>query len=131
MIGDGSDENQEVAATWSAQNPSVVAFADGEIEFAEFAKTWNRHDWKAMLELKTDDVEWINVTANHWRGNAAVLKGHSNIHRTIFAQTDMGVEKTLVRSTAFGVPFTRKKFTKNRTCFLHKNEPAIQTIRDS
>jgi len=42
---------------------------------AEFAKTWNKHDMKAMHELNTDDVEWINGMANHWRGNAAVLKG--------------------------------------------------------
>ena len=70
---------------------------------AEYAKAWNRHDMKAMHDLNTDDVEWINVTANHWRGNAAVLKGHSTIHRTIFAKTDMGVAKTLVRSVTPGV----------------------------
>ena len=70
---------------------------------AEFAKTWNRHDMQAMHALNTDDVEWITITANHWRGNPAVLKGHSTIHRTIFAKTDMGVEKILVRSIAPGV----------------------------
>lgn len=70
---------------------------------AEFANTWNRHDMKGMHELNTDDVEWINVAANHWRGNSAVWKGHSTIHRTVFAKTDMGVEKILVRSIAPGV----------------------------
>ena len=64
---------------------------------AEFTKSWNRHDMKAMHELNTDDVEWINVTANHWRGNAQVFKGHSTIHRTIFAKTDMSVDRILVR----------------------------------
>ena len=70
---------------------------------AQFAKTWNKHDMKAMHELNTDDVEWINVTANHWRGNSAVSTGHSTIHRTIFAKTDMSVDKVLVRSIAPGV----------------------------
>ena len=70
---------------------------------AEFNKAWNSHDMKAMHALNTDDVEWINVTANHWRGNAVVLKGHSTIHRTIVAKTDMSVEKILVRSIAPGV----------------------------
>ncbi len=65
---------------------------------SEFASTWNRHDMKAMHELNTGDVEWVNVTANHWRGNPAVLKGHAAIHRTIFAKTSMTVEKTSVRA---------------------------------
>lgn len=65
---------------------------------AEFAKTWNRHDMKAMHELNTAEVEWINVTANHWRGNASVFKGHDTIHRTVFAKTDMSVDQTLVRA---------------------------------
>ena len=59
---------------------------------SEFANTWNRHDMKAMHELDTEDVEWINVTGNYWRGKAAVYKGHDTIHRTIFAKTSMSVE---------------------------------------
>ena len=42
----------------------------------EFANTWNRHDMKAMHELDTEDVEWINVVGHHWRGKATVYKGH-------------------------------------------------------
>jgi uncharacterized protein (TIGR02246 family) len=37
---------------------------------SEFASTWNRHDMVGMHELDTEDVEWINVTGNHWRGKA-------------------------------------------------------------
>lgn len=69
----------------------------------EFANTWNRHDMKAMHELNTEDVEWINITGNHWRGNATVHKGHDTIHRTIFANTEMSVEETRVRAIASGV----------------------------
>ena len=36
----------------------------------EFANTWNRHDMKAMHELDTEDVEWINVVGHllAWKG---------------------------------------------------------------
>ena len=90
----------------SAAKPEVLSTQDEAAVrgiVAEFNKTWNSHDMKAMHALNTDDVEWINVTANHWRGNAAVLKGHANLHRTIFAKTNMGVDKILVRSIAPGV----------------------------
>ena len=67
---------------------------------SEFAETWNRHDMKAMHELNTANVEWINVTGNHWRGNATVFKGHDTIHRTVFAKTDMNFDEILVRAAA-------------------------------
>ena len=41
----------------------------------EFANTWNRHDMKAMHELDTEDVEWINVVGHHWRGKDDGLQG--------------------------------------------------------
>ena len=47
----------------------------------EFANTWNRHDMKAMHELDTEDVEWINVVGHYWRGKATVYKGHVAIHK--------------------------------------------------
>ena len=58
----------------------------------EFANTWNRHDMKAMHELDTEDVEWINVVGHHWRGKATVYKGHAAIHKGMFAKTSMSVE---------------------------------------
>jgi hypothetical protein len=53
---------------------------------SEFANTWNGHDVKTMHELDTEGVEWISVTGNYCRGQAAVYKGHHAIHRTIFAK---------------------------------------------
>lgn len=67
---------------------------------AEFAKTWNRHDMKAMHALNTDEVHWINVAGNQWRGNAEVYKGHDAIHRTVFAKTQMSIEAIAVRALA-------------------------------
>jgi uncharacterized protein (TIGR02246 family) len=43
---------------------------------SEFARTWNDHDMVGMHALDTEDVEWINITGNHWRGKAAVYQGH-------------------------------------------------------
>jgi len=70
---------------------------------AEFANTWNRHDMNAMHALDTEDVEWINVTGNHWRGKASVFKGHDTIHRTIFAKTSMSVLGLTVRPIGMDV----------------------------
>ena len=64
----------------------------------EFANTWNRHDMKAMHELNTEDVEWINVVGHQWRGNPTVTKGHTAIHKGMSAQTSMSVESATVRS---------------------------------
>jgi uncharacterized protein (TIGR02246 family) len=67
---------------------------------SEFANTWNRHDMKAMHDLDTEDVHWVNVSGNHWRGKATVYKGHDTIHRTFYAKSPMAVEQVEVRSIA-------------------------------
>ena len=66
----------------------------------EFANTWNRHDMKAMHELDTEDVEWINVVGHHWRGKATVYKGHDAIHKGMSATTSTSVESATIRSIA-------------------------------
>lgn len=66
----------------------------------EFAHTWNRHDMKAMHELDTEDVEWINVVGHYWRGKAVVYKGHNAMHKGMSAQTSISVESVTVRSIA-------------------------------
>lgn len=64
----------------------------------EFASTWNRHDMKAMHELDTEDVEWINVVGHYWRGKATVYKGHVAIHKGMVATTNASVESATIRS---------------------------------
>ena len=66
----------------------------------EFSNTWNRHDMKAMHELDTEDVEWINVVGHCWRGKATVYKGHVAIHKGMEATTTASVESATVRSIA-------------------------------
>ena len=66
----------------------------------EFANTWNRHDMKAMHELDTEEVEWINVVGHYWRGKTTVYKGHVAIHKGMSATTNTSVESTSIRSIA-------------------------------
>jgi uncharacterized protein (TIGR02246 family) len=94
----GMNSRQSIARSLDADDDSAV-----RLIVAQFADAWNRHDMNAMHALDTDDVEWINVTANHWRGKAAVYKGHDTIHRTIFAKTDMSILDAAARSLAPGV----------------------------
>jgi len=89
----------------SAMTNTPRAFSD-EDESAvralvnEFSNTWNRHDMKAMHELDTEDVEWINVVGHCWRGKATVYKGHVAIHKGMSATTSSSVESATVRSIA-------------------------------
>jgi uncharacterized protein (TIGR02246 family) len=82
-------------AALSAEDESAVrALVDA------FADTWNRHDMKAMHELNTEEVEWINVVGHQWRGNPTVIKGHTAIHKGMVAQVSMSVESATIRSIA-------------------------------
>jgi uncharacterized protein (TIGR02246 family) len=95
----------EVGMSTGPMSPALSSEDETRVHavVAGFANTWNRHDMKSMHELDTDDVEWINVVGNHWRGKDAVYKGHDAIHRTIVAKTNMSVEDTVIRAIAPGV----------------------------
>ena len=69
----------------------------------EFADSWNRHDMKAMHAVDTEDVEWINVVGQYWRGKETVFNGHTAIHKGMSAKTSMSVESMAIRSIAPGV----------------------------
>jgi uncharacterized protein (TIGR02246 family) len=89
----------------SEMTSTLLAFGDDDESAVralvnEFANTWNRHDMNAMHELDTEDVEWINVVGNHWRGKAVVFKGHDAIHKGMMAKTSMSVEGAVIRSIA-------------------------------
>ena len=66
----------------------------------EFSNTWNRHDMKAMHDLDTEDVEWINVVGHYWQGKPTVYKGHVAIHKGMSATTSTRVESATIRSIA-------------------------------
>jgi uncharacterized protein (TIGR02246 family) len=81
--------------TFTADDESAVR---GLVD--EFANTWTRHDMKAMHELDTQDVEWVNVVGHHWIGKANVYKGHTAIHKGMSATSPASVESATVRSIA-------------------------------
>jgi len=81
--------------TFSAEDESAVRALVNE-----FANTWTRHDMKAMHELDTDDVEWINVVGHYWQGKPTVYKGHVAIHKGMCATTTASVESSTIRSIA-------------------------------
>src|SRR5215471_10464470 len=65
-----------------------------------FADAWNHHDMKAMHDLDTDDVEWVNVVGHYWRGKETVRRGHTAIHKGMEAKTSMSVESTSLHPIA-------------------------------
>lgn len=65
-----------------------------------FAGAWNRHDMKAMHDLDTDDVEWVNVVGHYWRGKDTVRKGHTAIHKGMEAKTSVSDESTSIHPIA-------------------------------
>lgn len=86
------------AATQSGFSADDKAAVQGIVN--TFANSWNSHDMKAMHEIDTDDVEWINGVGNDWKGKDMVLKGHSAIHKGMFAKQTMSVESMAVRPLA-------------------------------
>src|SRR6266550_7422851 len=88
----------------------------------EFSNTWNQHDMKAMHELDTEDVEWINVVGHYWRGKATVYKGHVAIHKGMSATTSTSVESATVRSIAPTVAVAVATFH-----FVPAPDPAAKT----
>src|ERR1700687_5879957 len=81
--------------TFSAQDESAVRALVNE-----FSNTWNRHDMKAMHELDTEDVEWVNVVGHYWRGMPPLSKGHAAIHKGMSATTTTSVQSATIRSIA-------------------------------
>jgi uncharacterized protein (TIGR02246 family) len=94
---------------WSAQaaapetEPLALSTGDEKAVRAlvdAFAGSWNRHDMKAMHDLDTDDVEWINVVGHDWRGKDTVYRGHLAFHQGLARKSVMSVESAHIRSIA-------------------------------
>jgi uncharacterized protein (TIGR02246 family) len=39
---------------------------------------WNNHDMKALAALFTDDADFVNVGARHWKGRTAIQAQHAS-----------------------------------------------------
>jgi uncharacterized protein (TIGR02246 family) len=56
---------------------------------SDFADAWNHHDAKAMADLHTEDVNFINIFGQWWNGRSEVEERLQGVHTTAFAQSKM------------------------------------------
>ena len=64
--------------------PSGTGHAQGAADEAQVSAVaagwetaWNNHDMKALATLFTDDADFVNVGARHWKGRAQIEKEHA------------------------------------------------------
>jgi uncharacterized protein (TIGR02246 family) len=43
---------------------------------SKWEDAWNAADMTAMWQLATDEVHWVNVVGQHWRGKEEVQRAH-------------------------------------------------------
>jgi ketosteroid isomerase-like protein len=48
-----------------------------------FADSWHRHDMTTFGECFAVDADFVNVTAQWWKGRPAIQKNHAFLHGTI------------------------------------------------
>lgn len=44
---------------------------------ASWEQAWNRHDMRALAALFSDDADFVNVGAKHWRGRTEIEQQHA------------------------------------------------------
>jgi len=88
-------------STRSSRTLSAADDASIRDVVSAFANSWEHHDMDAMHALDAEDVEWVNVTGNHWRGKANVRRGHTNFFRTFENEkANLKVDQVLIRLIA-------------------------------
>jgi uncharacterized protein (TIGR02246 family) len=45
---------------------------------ARWEQAWNGHDMKALANLFTDDADFVNVGARHWKGRTQIEEQHAS-----------------------------------------------------
>lgn len=43
----------------------------------QWEQSWNQHDMKQLFELVTDDADFVNVGARHWKGRQQIEAEHT------------------------------------------------------
>ena len=69
---------------------AVVAFAYGPVHAqnaideasiraiaAHFEESWNRHDMSSLANSFTEDADFVNVGAKHWKGRKEIAEQHA------------------------------------------------------
>ena len=88
----------------AAQSSRILTAADDasiRSLVSAFANSWEHHDMDSMHAIDAEDVEWVNVTGNHWRGKTNVRRGHTNLFKTFEDEkVNLKVDQVLVRLIA-------------------------------
>jgi len=85
-----------------AESPQTVEVQIGETINA-LVDGWNRHDMAALSAQFTEDADHVNVIGMHARGRAEIKARHEAVHRTIFRNSVLRLEKYTWRRLADGV----------------------------
>jgi uncharacterized protein (TIGR02246 family) len=67
---------------------------------SDFRDAWNRHDAKAMAALHTDDVNFVNIFGQWWKGRQEVEDGLARAHAIPFAKSEMLTDTEQVKFPA-------------------------------
>lgn len=68
---------------------------------------WNHHDMAAYTSHMTDDIQWVNVVGDWWKGKAQVFQTLDRYHKTIFRERQLyPAEKLSMRMIAPDVMVT-------------------------
>jgi uncharacterized protein (TIGR02246 family) len=94
-----------------------------------YVETWNRRDLDGMHAIDTEDVEWINVRGNYWRGKPVVYKGHAALLGSALAKTALEVIQIRIRGVVPDVALAVATFRFGPLVVPGGNEiPFIVTI---
>jgi uncharacterized protein (TIGR02246 family) len=93
-------------------NFALRAGADNEEEAVKailiaFQQSWNQHDMETLASLFADDADFVNVLGMRWVGRAAIKDAHVQSHNTIFKNSQLTVNETIVRFLKPDVAVTR------------------------
>jgi uncharacterized protein (TIGR02246 family) len=69
-LGDLAMENRGMASIDEGKQARVISV------LREWENAWNAADMTAMWQLATDEVHWVNVVGQHWRGKQQVRMAH-------------------------------------------------------
>jgi uncharacterized protein (TIGR02246 family) len=65
-----------------ACSPATAQAAGDEVAVRELAKrweqAWNRHDMQQLASLMTEDADFVNVGARHWKGRGEIEAEHAS-----------------------------------------------------
>jgi ketosteroid isomerase-like protein len=90
-----------------------------------FTDAWNRHDMRAFGLCFAPDADFVNVTAQWWKGRPALEKNHAYLHGTIEASDASGVTVQLRGHGIFSG--TSLTFTSTDVRFVRPDLAVVHT----